>query len=150
MSELLTNTSPPSPSLDRPHVLVVDDDDRLRELLRRYLAENGFLVATAADAARARAKLTSLTFDVIVLDLMMPGESGLDFARALRRGGDLPILMLTAKDGEWDEAEALDTGADDFLAKPFSFVVLLARLRALARRPPTPRPAIRCADSAPP
>ena len=83
MSELLTNTSPPSPSLDRPHVLVVDDDDRLRELLRRYLAENGFLVATAADAARARAKLTSLTFDVSVLDLMMPGESGLDFARAL-------------------------------------------------------------------
>ncbi len=134
MSELLTNTSPPSPSLDRPHVLVVDDDDRLRELLRRYLAENGFLVATAADAARARAKLTSLTFDVIVLDLMMPGESGLDFARALRRGGDLPILMLTAMDATEDRIAGLECGADDYLVKPFEPRELVLRLKAILRR----------------
>ena len=83
-------------SAELPHILVVDDDARLRELLRKYLAENGFVVATASDAADARAKLTALSFDLMILDVMMPGESGLDFAAALRRHSALPILMLTA------------------------------------------------------
>jgi two-component system phosphate regulon response regulator OmpR len=79
-----------------PHVLVVDDDDRLRDLLGQFLGENGFLVVTASNAADARAKMKTLAFDILVLDLMMPGESGLDFAEDLRRSSKVPILMLTA------------------------------------------------------
>jgi len=126
---------PPTPQdAPPPHVLVVDDDDRLRELLRRYLAENGFLVATASDAAQARAKLMSLAFDVIVLDLMMPGESGLDFAVSLRREGSLPILMLTAMDTVEDRIAGLERGADDYLVKPFEPRELVLRLKAILRR----------------
>lgn len=131
--------SEPSQSADlagqeRPHVLVVDDDARLRELLRRYLADNGFLVATASDAASARAKLSGLRFDVIVLDLMMPGESGLTFAGKLRQVDDVPILMLTAMDAVEDRIAGLESGADDYLVKPFEPRELVLRLNAVLRR----------------
>ena len=121
---------------DIPHVLVVDDDDRLRELLRKYLSENGFLVVTASDAADARAKLTTLAFDMIVLDLMMPGESGLDFADDLRKESAIPILMLTAMGEPEDRIAGLERGADDYLAKPFEPRELLLRIRSILRRLP--------------
>ena len=121
---------------DIPHVLVVDDDDRLRELLRKYLSENGFLVVTASDAADARAKLTTLAFDLIVLDLMMPGESGLDFAGDLRKESAVPILMLTAMGEPEDRIAGLERGADDYLAKPFEPRELLLRIHSILRRVP--------------
>ena len=102
-------------NFDLPHVLVVDDDNRLRELLAKFLTDNGFLVTVASDAAAARARLTSLTFDLIVLDLMMPGESGLDFATALRRESNVPILMLTAMNETDDRIVGLERGADVYL-----------------------------------
>ena len=121
---------------DNPHILVVDDDDRLRELLRKFLSENGFLVATASDVADARAKLLTLTFDLIVLDLMMPGESGLDFAEDLRRRGTIPTLMLTAMGEPEDRIAGLERGADDYLAKPFEPRELLLRIHNILRRMP--------------
>ena len=119
---------------DVAHLLVVDDDNRLRELLRRYLAEQGFRVTTAENAAAARARLASMEFDLIVLDRMMPGESGLDFAAALRRESEVPILMLTAMGEPEDRILGLESGADDYLPKPFEPRELLARLRAILRR----------------
>ena len=123
---------------DTPHVLVVDDDDRLRELLRKYLSENGFLVSTARDAGDARARLVGLAFDVIVLDLMMPGESGLDFARSLHLESTVPVLMLTAMGEAEDRIAGFEHGADDYLTKPFEPRELLLRLHAILRRVPTP------------
>ncbi len=123
---------------DLPHILVVDDDDRLRELLRKYLSENGFLVATASDAAQARAKLSGIAFDLLVLDLMMPGESGLDFAKDLRRRSQVPILMLTAMGETEDRIAGLEHGADDYLVKPFEPRELLLRLNSILRRLPRP------------
>ena len=123
---------------DQPHVLVVDDDDRLRELLRKYLSENGFLVTTASDAADARRRLARLAFNLIVLDLMMPGESGLDFARDLRRSNSVPILMLTAMGEAEDRIEGLERGADDYLTKPFEPRELLLRIHSILRRMPAP------------
>src|SRR5262245_23059610 len=105
-----------------PHLLVVDDDARLRDLLRRYLSENGFRVTVAADADEARAQLASFTFDLIVLDVMMPGDSGLDLTRQLRSVGPtprLPVLLLTAMAAPEDRVNGLEHGADDYLAKPF-------------------------------
>ena len=122
---------------DIPHILVVDDDDRLRELLRKFLSENGFLVATASDVADARTKLLTLTFDLIVLDLMMPGESGLDFAEDLRRTGSIPTLMLTAMGEPEDRIAGLERGADDYLAKPFEPRELLLRIHNILRRMPS-------------
>ena len=119
---------------EAPHVLVVDDDDRLRDLLRRYLVGHGFLVTTAADAADARARLKGLRFDVIVLDVMMPGEDGMQFARWLRDGDRTPVLMLTARDSLEDRIAGLDSGADDYLVKPFEPDELLARIKAILRR----------------
>ena len=119
---------------EEPHVLVVDDDDRLRGLLHRYLVGHGFLVTTAADAGEARARLRSLTFDVIVLDVMMPGEDGLAFTRALHSDDRTPVLMLTARDAVEDRITGLDSGADDYLVKPFEPDELLARLKAILRR----------------
>ncbi len=119
-----------------PHILVVDDDDRLRELLRKFLSENGFLVSTASDAADARAKLTGLAFDLIVLDLMMPGESGLAFGADLRSRSAVPILMLTAMGEPEDRIAGLETGADDYLTKPFEPRELLLRIRSVLRRHP--------------
>ena len=128
-----------------PHVLVVDDDTRLRELLRKYLAGNGFLVTTAADAADARAKLQSLAFDLIVLDIMMPGESGLELTEWLRRDSAIPILLLTARGEPDDRIAGLEAGADDYLAKPFNPRELLLRINSILRRQ-----ASRPADPAPP
>ena len=119
---------------DPPHVLVVDDDARLRDLLSRYLGDNGFAVTQAADAAEARTRLDRLAFDAIVLDLMMPGENGLSFAADFRTSNDTPILMLTAMTEPNDRIEGLETGADDYLAKPFEPRELLLRLRNIIRR----------------
>ena len=120
-----------------PHLLVVDDDARLRDLLRRYLSENGFRVTVAADAEEARANLASFAFDLIVLDVMMPGESGLDLTGALRgnRGSPrLPILLLTAMAEPEDRINGLEQGADDFLAKPFEPRELVLRIRNIIER----------------
>src|SRR6266851_596782 len=120
-----------------PHLLVVDDDARLRDLLRRYLSENGFRVTVAADAKEARANLASFAFDLIVLDVMMPGESGLDLTGALRGSGGgprLPILLLTAMAEPGDRVNGLEQGADDFLAKPFEPRELVLRIRNIIER----------------
>ncbi len=119
-----------------PHILVVDDDGRLRELLRKYLSENGFLVVTASDAADARGKLKNLAFDLIVLDLMMPGETGLDFTKSLRKTSTMPILMLTAMGEPGDRIKGLEKGADDYLAKPFEPRELVLRIHSILRRLP--------------
>jgi two-component system phosphate regulon response regulator OmpR len=119
---------------EEPHILVVDDDRRLRQLLSKYLNENGFRVTTAADAAQARGCMRGLDFDLLVLDLMMPGESGLDFAQSMRGETMVPILMLTAMGETEDRINGLERGADDYLVKPFECEVLLARARAVLRR----------------
>jgi two-component system phosphate regulon response regulator OmpR len=124
---------------DLPHLLVVDDDTRLRTLLARYLGEQGHLVSTAASAAEARACLRSLAFDLIVLDIMMPGETGLEFARALRADQKtMPILMLTARGEAEERIAGLEAGADDYLAKPFEPRELLLRIAAIMRRAARP------------
>src|SRR5579863_4295042 len=121
-----------------PHLLVVDDDARLRELLRRYLSDNGFRVTGAADVPEARAHLASFAFDLIVLDVMMPGESGLDLTRALRNEasacGPVPVLLLTAMAEPEDRVNGLEQGADDFLAKPFEPRELVLRIRNILQR----------------
>src|SRR5687767_4229887 len=125
-------------------VLLVEDETRLANAVRRGLEAEGFSVDVAADGKDGFWRASEGRYYAIVLDIMLPGMNGFKECSALREAGHwTPILMLTAKDGELDEAEALDTGADDFLTKPFSFVVLLARLRALMRRgvpgrPPAP------------
>jgi two-component system, OmpR family, phosphate regulon response regulator OmpR len=119
-----------------PHLLVVDDDARLLGLLRRYLSDNGFRVTTAQDAGEARAKLAAFAFDLIVLDVMMPGESGLDLTRALRRDGRVPVLLLTAMVEPEDRVNGLEHGADDYLAKPFEPRELVLRIRNVLQRRP--------------
>ena len=120
-----------------PHVLVVDDDNRLRDLLGKFLGEHGFMVVTASDAADARDKMTLFAFDIIVLDLMMPGESGLDFAEDLRTRSKIPILMLTAMGEPENRIEGLERGADDYLVKPFEPKELLLRLHNILKRLPS-------------
>jgi two-component system, OmpR family, phosphate regulon response regulator OmpR len=119
-----------------PHLLVVDDDARLRELLRRYLSESGFRVTTAADPDEARANLASFAFDLVVLDVMMPGESGLVLTRALRQEGRVPVLLLTAMGEPEDRVNGLEQGADDYLSKPFEPRELVLRIRNLLQRRP--------------
>jgi two-component system, OmpR family, phosphate regulon response regulator OmpR len=126
-----------------PHILVVDDDKRLRELLRKYLTEQGFRVTVATDAGDARRKLEGLAFDLIVLDIMMPGESGLELTRALREKNGVPILLLTAMGEPEDRIAGLETGADDYLAKPFEPRELVLRIRTILRRVPTEQVAVR-------
>lgn len=123
---------------DLPHILVVDDDTRLRELLSKYLSENGFRVTTANDAANARAKLVGLTFDLIVLDVMMPGEDGFDLTTAIRRTSQVPILLLTARAEPEDRIVGLERGADDYLAKPFEPRELVLRIGTILRRAAPP------------
>jgi two-component system, OmpR family, phosphate regulon response regulator OmpR len=118
------------------HLLVVDDDARLRELLRRYLSDSGFRVTTAADAAEARSKLAGFAFDLIVLDVMMPGENGIQLTRALHRDGGSPIMLLTAMAEPEDRVNGLEQGADDYLAKPFEPRELVLRIRNLLQRRP--------------
>ncbi|MEA1651562.1 response regulator [Nitrospirillum sp. BR 11164] len=123
---------------EQPHILVVDDDDRLREALRRYLSQNGFIVSAAADAAAARRMLASLNFDLMVLDVRMPGESGLELTRSLRADGGLPILLLTANGQPDDRIAGLEAGADDYLPKPFEPRELVLRITSILRRLPKP------------
>ena len=118
-------------------LLLVDDDATLAAALRRGLAAEGFAVEVAADGTEGLWRGREGGYDLILLDIMLPGRHGYQICDALRERGDwTPVLMLTAKDGDLDEAEALDTGADDYLTKPFSFPVLVARIRALLRRAP--------------
>ena len=119
-----------------PHLLVVDDDARLRRLLQRYLSDNGFRVTLAADAGEARASLTSFAFDLIVLDVMMPGETGIELTRSLRGTATkrVPILLLTAMGEPEDRIKGLEQGADDYLAKPFEPRELVLRIRNILDR----------------
>lgn len=120
------------------HLLVVDDDKRLRSLLQQYLSEKGYAVTTATDAKDARAKLGLFTYDLAVLDVMMPGETGVSLLKDLRKSNDLPVLMLTAKTEAEDRIEGLEAGADDYLAKPFEPRELSLRIEAILRRRPQP------------
>jgi two-component system, OmpR family, phosphate regulon response regulator OmpR len=119
-----------------PHLLVVDDDLRLCELLRRYLADSGFRVTTAESAAEARLQLAGFAFDLVVLDVMMPGESGLDLTRALRQEGGAPVLLLTAMTEPEDRITGLEEGAEDYLGKPFEPRELVLRIRNILHRRP--------------
>lgn len=123
-------------TLPLAHILVVDDDERIRTLLRRFLIRNDFLVTTARDAAHARRLLSGLDFDLIVLDVMMPGEDGFSLTRDLRKRMTTPILLLTAKGETQDRITGLEGGADDYLAKPFEPRELLLRIAAILRRVP--------------
>jgi two-component system OmpR family response regulator len=124
-------------------VLLVEDEVGLADAIVRGLAAEGFEVDAVHDGLTGFERAHDRRYSALILDIMLPGMNGYQICRDLRAAGVwTPILMLTAKDGEWDEAEALDTGADDFLTKPFSFVVLVARLRAILRRGAPPRPAV--------
>ena len=118
------------------HLLVVDDDERIRGLLQKFLIRNGFCVTVARDAAHARRLLAGLDFDLIVLDVMMPGEDGITLARDLRQRIDTPILMLTAKGETSDRIAGFEAGVDDYLPKPFEPKELLLRINAILRRAP--------------
>lgn len=120
------------------HLLIVDDDERIRQLLQKFLMRNGFMASGARDAAHARKLLDGLSFDLIVLDVMMPGEDGLSLCRDIRAQDATPILLLTAKGEAEDRIEGLEAGADDYLAKPFEPKELLLRINAILRRVPTP------------
>ncbi len=128
---------------DAPHLLVVDDDRRIRDLLSRFLTSEGYRVTTADTAADARGKLKGLSFDLLVLDVMMPGESGFDFAKSLRGTSDVPILMLTARDAAESRIKGLEMGADDYLSKPFEPRELSLRIASILKRtqPTAPPPA---------
>ncbi len=119
---------------DAPHLLIVDDDRRIRDLLSRFLTGEGYRVTTAETAADARAKLKSLSFDLLILDVMMPGESGFDFAKALRGTSTVPILMLTARDAAESRIKGLEMGADDYLSKPFEPRELSLRIANILKR----------------
>ena len=125
---------------DAPHLLVVDDDRRIRDLLSRFLAGEGYRVTTAKDALDARAKLAGLSFDLLILDVMMPGETGFELARALRTTSRVPILMLTARHETESRIEGLQTGADDYVAKPFEPRELLLRIGNILKRVAPPAP----------
>lgn len=118
------------------HLLVVDDDERIRELLQKYLIRNGFSASTARDADQARRLLGGLMFDLIILDVMMPGMDGVTFTSELRETLDTPILLLTARNETEDRISGLEAGADDYLAKPFEPKELLLRIGAILRRLP--------------
>ncbi|MFG5384684.1 MULTISPECIES: response regulator [unclassified Yoonia] len=127
---------------DDAHLLIVDDDERIRGLLQKFLMRSGFLVSTARDAAHARRVLSGLEFDLIVLDVMMPGEDGMALCRDLRKTISTPIMLLTAKGETDDRISGLEAGADDYLAKPFEPKELLLRINAILRRVPTAEPTV--------
>ncbi len=122
--------------LNDAHILIVDDDERIRGLLKKFLSRNGFWVSAARDAAHTRRLLQGLEFDLIVLDVMMPGEDGVALTRSLRETLDTPILLLTAKGEPSDRINGLEAGADDYLSKPFEPKELLLRINAILRRVP--------------
>lgn len=138
MSGGISGTARPKPGEalpdNAPHVLVIDDDHRIRELLGRFLYDNGFRVTVAPDAAAARSMMEGLAFDILVLDVMMPGETGFEFAAWLRERRDVPILMLTARAEPDQRIQGLELGVDDYLAKPFEPRELLLRLHNVLRR----------------
>jgi two-component system phosphate regulon response regulator OmpR len=127
--------------LPESHLLIVDDDERIRGLLQKFLKRHGFWVSAARDAAHARRLLEGLEFDLIVLDVMMPGEDGIALTRSLRDEIATPILLLTARGETVDRIAGLEAGADDYLAKPFEPKELLLRINAILRRMPPPEPA---------
>lgn len=138
------------PPDDAPHLLLVDDDRRIRDLLSRFLANQGYRITTAESAARARAQLNGLTFDLLILDVSMPGESGFDLARAIRKDSNVPILMLTARSESDDRIQGLEIGADDYVPKPFDPRELSLRIASILRRvqpaPPVARESVRFGD----
>jgi two-component system phosphate regulon response regulator OmpR len=132
-----TLTPPTKPRAHIPaHILVVDDDDRLRALLKKFLHEQGFMVTAAADAAEASRKLERFVFDLMILDVMMPGQSGLEMLAAKRSQLAMPVLMLSAMGDSEDRIRGLEMGAEDYVAKPFEPKELVLRIRALLRRTP--------------
>ncbi len=128
-----------APDDNAAHLLLVDDDRRIRALMTRYLTQQGYRVTNAEDAADAQRRLDSLSFDLIVLDVMMPGENGFDFAARLRRTSRVPILMLTARSETEDRVRGLEAGADDYLSKPFEPKELSLRIASILRRAAPPR-----------
>ena len=131
---MTSHATPESPRDDAAHLLVVDDDMRIRTLLTRFLGANGFRVTAAESAEEARRQLQSITFDLLVVDVMMPGESGLEFTEALRQSSTVPILMLTARSEVPHRIRGLEVGADDYLAKPFEPRELLLRINSILKR----------------
>src|SRR6516225_11228949 len=138
----VTSSVPAALADDAPHLLLVDDDRRIRNLLSRFLLAEGYRVTTAETAADARAKLEGLRFDLLILDVMMPGETGFNLARDLRACSNVPIIMLTARAEAQSRIEGLAIGADDYLAKPFEPRELSLRIASILRRaqPATVRP----------
>ena len=120
----------------KAHILVVDDDTRLRSLLQRFLRENGFYVSTACDASSARERLKDYKFDLLIVDIMMPGETGLEFLSGLRHENQVPVIMLTAMGETADRITGLEAGADDYLPKPFEPKELVLRIRNILKRAP--------------
>ena len=120
------------------HILVVDDDDRIRELVKQYLEENNFLVTTAIDAFDAKKKLDIIKFDIVILDIMMPGKSGLTFTEEFKKTNSTPIVLLTAKGETVDRIKGLETGADDYLSKPFEPKELLLRIKNILNKTKKP------------
>lgn len=124
------------PMQSESHLLVVDDDERIRGLLQKFLMRNGYLVSTARDAAQARKLLSGLEFDLIILDVMMPGEDGISLTRAMRKTLQTPIILLTARAETESRISGFEAGADDYIAKPFEPKELLLRIGAILRRVP--------------
>jgi two-component system phosphate regulon response regulator OmpR len=122
------------PDDDAPHILVIDDDTRIRNLLRQFLTENGFRITVAGNADEARRQLAGLDFDLLILDVMMPGESGVELTKSLREQKDVPILMLTALSETDSRIAGLEAGADDYLPKPFDPRELILRINNILRR----------------
>jgi two-component system phosphate regulon response regulator OmpR len=132
-----------APADDAPHLLVVDDDKRIRSLLSRFLTGEGYRISTANSAADARAMLEGLSFDLLILDVMMPGETGFQLAQSIRKSSNVPILMLTARDEKASRIEGLEIGADDYVGKPFEPRELSLRIANILKRarPPSTPPA---------
>ncbi len=136
MDDDMNNAAPimTKPDDEAPHVLVVDDDRRLRELLSRYLSSNGFRVSNASNANEARKKVENIEFDLLVVDVMMPGETGISLTKSLREVKEVPILMLTALADIENRIEGLEAGADDYLPKPFEPRELVLRINSILKR----------------
>ena len=116
------------------HILVVDDDDRIRELVKQYLEENNFLVTSAIDAFDAKKKLDIIKFDILIIDIMMPGQSGLSLTKEIKKSNKMPVILLTAKDEAADRIQGLELGADDYLGKPFEAKELLLRIKNILNK----------------
>src|SRR5687768_562672 len=126
--------APIPPADDAPHLLVVDDDRRIRDLLSRFLTGEGYRISTADTAAAARAKLGGMSFDLLILAVMLPGETGFEFAKSIRQNSSVPILMLTARDGAESRITGLEIGADDYVSKPFEPRELSLRIASILKR----------------